>query len=106
MSYPSSLNVGTSGNSGWRFSIATANMRTASPCFAPTVVYPHSATVCFPSKAVTAAPVPLNGTYVVRIPASLSNLICAKWFALALPDPDIVTWPGLAFASVTKSARV
>ena len=52
------------------------------------------------------SPVPLNGTYVVVMPAALLSRACAAWFAEFVPDPARLSVPGLAFAAATKSWNV
>jgi hypothetical protein len=61
-STPSSLNVGTSGRSGWRVSIATASGRTLPLLAIANGVYVIAPSMWPPRTARARSPVPLYGT--------------------------------------------
>src|ERR1700694_4453777 len=100
---PSSRKVGTSGKYGNRCGVAAASKRVLPFCATASDEYDIAPSTCPPRREESRSPVPLNGTYVVLIPAAWLSRSCAAWLAELVPEPARFSDPGFALAAAMKS---
>src|SRR5512139_1989349 len=97
--------VGTSGMLAWRLAlvIATARSLPDLTCGVAEIVVVKSMVTRPPMTSVTAAGMPLYGTWIMLTPAARWNISADRWGAEPATGDANVSSPGLPFAKAIRS---
>jgi hypothetical protein len=98
--------VGTSGNPGARDAVdsASGRIRPDLICTLENVIVSIITSIRPARSSVNAGAAPLNGTWIISVPASMLSHSPRRWCRLPTPADEKLTFPGAALARAMSSA--